>query len=88
MAGRSPMWAVYSHPKRSTWRNVAVAHGRPERLLAQEDPGVGVVVVHVGGDAVAVGQDGVDLAARYASASTQSIAPNPPTQRMARTRIR
>ena len=45
---------------------VDVAHrgrrdGRAERLCAQQHPGIGVVVVHVGGDAVAVGEDGIDV---------------------------
>ena len=48
---------------------VDVAHrgrastARAERLLAQQDAGVGVVVVHVGGDAVAVGEHGIDVGA-------------------------
>ena len=50
--------ATYSQPKRSTWRIVADVDGRAEGLLAQQHAGVGVVVVHVGGDAVAVGSTG------------------------------
>ena len=38
--------------------------GHAERLLAQEHAGVGVVVVHVGGDAVSAGEDGSTTAAR------------------------